>query len=182
MTRRKHIDPQALRNLKEVIVDSGLSYARFAESLTRPNYETSSQNVQRYLKGENEMPVSFANEVARVYGINAAWLLGLSPYKTPVEESANRLAELQTREKKKLLFFELMASMRGWRIERLPEVAAPYTGAGDSFDMTESGKIAFNHFITLERKEEKCEIDRLSFDRLVNKMLDAFDFELSHRW
>lgn len=83
MPRRKNINPQAVANLKALIDEKGLSLQKFADSLERRGYSTSPQNVHRYVTGENEMPTTFAREVERVYGVNASWLLGLNPYKTP---------------------------------------------------------------------------------------------------
>lgn len=181
MPKRKHIDPKAVERLNEVFEEAGLSLSKFADSLYRPNYETSSQNVHRYLKGENEMPASFAQEVARVYGVNASWLLGLSPYRTPVDESAARLAEFQADKKRRRILFELMAQMNGWKVEPRPDVAAPATPSGDAFDMTESATIAFDFYESIQRGDERHDLDRIDFDKFVSKVLAYFDFEISHR-
>lgn len=181
MPRRKNINPQAVANLDSLIGEQGLSLQKFADSLERRGYSTSAQNVHRYLKGENEMPASFAQEVARVYGVNASWLLGLSPYRTPVDESAARFAEFQADKKRRRILFELMAQMNGWKVEPRPDVAAPATPSGDAFDMTESATIAFDFYESIQRGDERHDLDRIDFDKFVSKVLAYFDFEISHR-
>lgn len=170
MPRRKNINPQAVANLKSLIDEKGLSLQKFADSLERRGYSTSPQNVHRYVSGENEIPAKFANEVARVWGVNASWILGISPYKTPVDESVARIGELNTRNMKKRLLLDLMADMSGWIVEER-HTAAPF-GESESQGITS--------FVALTKDGTRHELDLLDYERLIAKMLDFFDFELMH--
>lgn len=178
MPRRKSINPQAVANLKALIDEKGLSLQKFADSLERRGYSTSPQNVHRYVTGENEIPASFANEVERVWGVNASWILGISPYKTPVDESAARLTERNDETWRRRTLFELLAQLSGWQVEPRPDIAAPFTGADEECDDTESAILRFRHYATVSHGEEVRDLDRVEFDKLLDRMLGIFDVEI----
>lgn len=168
MPRQKHIDPVAIEHLQEVIGDK--SIAEFVRSINRVGWGTTYQSVQKYLKGENEIQPAFAREVARVYGVNASWLLNLSPHKTPTDESLARVGEYRTRKERKRLLFDLMTSMRGWVVDDI-QYAAPY---GES----ESKGLPIR--MTISKGDKTHAFNDVDYDKFIGKMLDFCDFELSH--
>lgn len=168
MPKQKHIDPVAIERLQEVI--GGMSLAKFVRSINRTGWGTTYQSVQKYLSGENEIQPAFAREVARVYGINASWLLGDSPYKKPIDESLARVNEYRSRKERKRLLFDLMTSMSGWVVNDI-QYAAPF---GES----ESEGLPIRMTVTKDGIER--EFNDLDYDKFIGKMLDYCDFELSH--
>jgi hypothetical protein len=116
------------------------------------------------------MPVKFAEEVARVYGINPCWLLGLSPHKYPIDESLARINALRSKKDRERLLFDLMTSMRGWIIEDFNYAA--------SYGESEVKGLPIR--LIVSKGDSRHEFDDVDLDRFVGKMLDYCNFELSH--
>ncbi len=177
---RKEPNEVAIKRLQEVFEDSGKTQSEFARSLTREGYKTRQQNVQRYLAGKNEIPSAFAREVARVYGVNESWLLGYSPYKTPVDESMARISHIRNKFEKRHLLFDLMAELNLWTLTQPQDVAAPIVGEGEVFDMSAIHMDRFRTFRTIRRGDTTIELDQVQVEKLVRKVADYFDFEIEH--
>lgn len=174
--KKKNIDPLPAARLLQVKKDSGLSYARIAKKL-RDNYGfiISYSSVQRYAQGKNEIDPEFAQYAADAFGVNADWLLGKSPYKTALDEdlakeSEDRVNGFKSRRERKRLLFDLMADMSGWTVESI-HVAAPY-GESELTDLPP--------YVAVSKGDVRHELNLFEYERFIGKMLDFYDFELSH--
>lgn len=182
MPKAKYISPVAAANLAKVIDESGLSYEKFAKRVSTQDYPTTAQSVYRYAKGENEIPTQFALAVAKSYGVSAAWVLGISPYKYPLDEAEIAVSDITVMDEKakRDFLFTLLADMNGWEHSAKGDIAAPYTGAGDAFDDTESAILAFRYHAVVTRDGKTRILDKLAYDRLIDRMLGIFDVEIQH--
>lgn len=157
----------------------GISQAEFAERISKHTpVEVKQQYVSAYAKGR-EIPSEVGEAIEKEFGFRAAWLLGFDDGPMTVfEESTIRVSEIREKSEKRELLFSLLADLSDWQIEPRPDIAAPYTGAGEEYDDTESAILRFKYYATVSRGEEVRDLDRVEFDKLLDRMLGIFDVEI----
>lgn len=182
MPKAKYINPTAAANLAKVIEESKLSYEKFAKRVSTQDYPTTAQSVYRYAKGENEIPTQFALAVSKSFGVSAAWILGISPYKYPFDEAAIAVTDITVMDEraKRDFLFILLANINGWEYSAKPDIAAPYTGTGDAFDDTESAMLEFMYHAVVSRNGNTRTLTKLDYDNLITRMLGIFDVEIQN--
>lgn len=182
MPKVKFISPVAAANLARVIDESGLSYEKFAKRVSTEDYPTTAQSVYRYAKGENEIPTQFALAVAKSFGVSTAWILGISPYKYPLDEAEIAVSDIAVMDEKtkRDFLFSLLASINGWEQSAKYAVAAPFTGTGEAFDATESTLLAFEYHTVVSRNGKTRILNKLAYDKLITRMLGIFDVEIQN--
>lgn len=177
-----------MERLQYVVDASELSQAKFGESLKRPGYPgENQQTIQRYLSGGLDISEKVAREIVRVYGGRVSYLMGLDDIPTEMDETALRMSAWRDKSDKSQTAFALLASLMGWEIEETPPLAAPF--ACDEryphddegfFDTTPYAMYQFHNFATITRYGKSRTLNRVEFDRFMDKMARYFDFELEN--
>lgn len=79
---KTQLNLKANERIKELVLDSGLTRERFAETI---NYTP--QHLSRLLSKTNPTPVTIdtANRIAQVYHVRYEWVMGIDDYKTDTD-------------------------------------------------------------------------------------------------
>ena len=118
------------------------------------------------------------------YPIN--WLMGRTDAKSEYEKASRIVDGIKDRTKahEQLLYF--LAYLNGWRVEK-PEYSHEITSAasiGNRNDhyIIEALKEMDGHCIDLVRGEERIPLSLAERQSLITKMVDLFEFEITHRF
>lgn len=99
---KTQLNLKANERIKELVLESGLTRERFAETI---NYTP--QHLSRLLSKTNPTPVTIdtASRIAQVYHVRYEWVMGIDDYKTESDRAGKSLA---IREDKIAAFISLM--------------------------------------------------------------------------
>lgn len=170
--------------LDELKTDRGISQTEFGKRI-----HTAQQTVSKLRTGEIEVSSTHAQAVARAFPqYRAEWLLGLDDYKSPFDAAQARAAEWRARNDNRRMVFDGLLDMTCWTQVEFPsnvihsglDIAAPYTGNGEPFDMTAINAEKDANFIRLGNGKKCVTLSRFDYDALIQKMSDYLAFELDH--
>ena len=158
--------------LNELKESQGITQTAFAKAIN-----STQQNVFKLKSGETDVSLEYAQSISDAYPqYRWQWILGFDDLKSPLDESQERLERIIGEKEQRLLLFKLLADMSGWEIETANDgpVAAPY---GET-DMTATNNALFQAYVTANKDESSITLDRIKFDKLINRMVGIFNVEV----
>ena len=139
------------------------------------------QNISRICSESDNLNLSETNAGAIVAAFpeyRIQWLLGYDNFKTSAELVMSLISDGKERRTRKQALFAVMAEMNGWKIEDNESVLAiDLEGLPIAFS---DADFEFEHYATIAKDEKTVTLNQNEFELFVQKMLDYFEFELSH--
>lgn len=166
---KKQINPKQGQNLKTLMKERGMTQTQFADVLG-----TQQQNISKYVTGKSEISASKAMEIAAIFDVNPAWVLGVDDnIENPIaehgvrvwdaqdiaEEMLNKLGYEFRRTEKKIMF--------GTPEDTADENGKPLTVVHYEFDTDAPG--AYELF---KDGKKVCETSTREFDSIIDGVVD----------
>ena len=170
--------------LDELKASKGISQTELAKRIF-----VTQQTVSKLKTGEIELGAEHAQNIANAFPqYRAEWLLGLDDYKSPFDAAQARAAEWRARNDNRRMVFDGLLDMTEWEQIEFPDdvihsgmdIAAPFTGNGEPFDMTAINAEKDAHFIRVGNGKKAVTLSKLDYVTLVQKLGDYLAFELDH--
>lgn len=175
------INETARKRFNVVLDSTGLSQAKFAKKLSdHLGEKVGQQRIDKFKRGENNIPDHIARAIEEVFGWRAAWLYGFDDVPTVAEEAHIRVESILGEARKRRLLFTLMADLQGWEVEERLSVAAPYAASEEESDLTQSRKYELQRYASISRDGQAVDMDIVDYNKLLDRMLGIFEVEVEH--
>lgn len=115
-----------------------------------------------------------------------SWVMGRTDARNQYEKMALSLIDAWDRKEVRELLLDCLAYLNGWKVEKPDYTHDKMTAANikkhSAHYIEEAAKEQFEHYADLVRGEERIPLSLMERQSLITKMVDLFEFEITHRF